>query len=155
MDINFSTDGTSGPDWIGLQSARLANTYQRAPFRPPKELPSTGSGVFTFAKTPGSRTSSVDELNLIAAAEMATPEVATDPVVEKARDDRLNLLAMKFSGLHQPVEHLARLHILTNRLRALTPPVTNADWQRCEEIATGIADRSAEIAALEEELGLS
>lgn len=128
---------------------------KQAPAKP-KVPPSGATQLFVLTKVPASSsTTSVDELNLIATQEMVAPEVAVDPIVEKARDDRLNLLAMKFSGARQSAEYVARLHILTNRLRVLSPAVTAADWQRCEEIATSIADRSAEISALEAELGLA
>jgi hypothetical protein len=152
--ISISPNGTSGLDWISQQSARGGNSYLRALSTPPKAAPNVGSGVFMITKS-AQGTNGTDKLTLIAAQEMATPEVLADPVVVKARDDRLYLLAMKFSGADQPAEHVARLHILTNRLRVLAPPVSEAAWQRFEEIATDIADRSAEIATLEEELGLS
>lgn len=148
--ISNSAVGTAGNGWISQFTEGRAGIYAEAPYRPRETWKDTLPSNFIARAAAG--TSSTEKLHLIAHQEMAAPLVDLPPAVEKARDDRLALLAMKYAGRTESAEHRARLYILTERMRAMVPSVTEADWGRLELVANGMADQSVEIAALEAEL---
>jgi hypothetical protein len=71
----------------------------------------------------------------------------------KARDVRLALLARKYEGAAS-VEDTARLQILTERLRKLSPRVTDRDMDQVAEMVADAESISARLAAVKEKFGL-
>jgi hypothetical protein len=69
----------------------------------------------------------------------ADPDDELDPVVAVTAADRRLLLARKFARKHMSDEHVARLEILEERLRALVPQVTEQAVARLEEARSRIA----------------
>lgn len=66
-------------------------------------------------------------------ADGVAAEAELDPAVFAASSDRRELLARKFARKHMSAEHLARLQILEERLRALAPHVTEDAVARIEQ----------------------
>lgn len=76
-----------------------------------------------------------------------------DDEVLKARDARLALLARKYEGAAS-VEDTARLQILTERLRKLSPRVTDKDVEQVAEMVADAEGIAARLAAVKEKFGL-
>jgi hypothetical protein len=76
-----------------------------------------------------------------------------DDEILKARDVRLALLARKYEGAAS-VEDTARLQILTERLRKLSPRVTDRDVEQVAEMVADAEAISARMAAVKEKFGL-
>jgi hypothetical protein len=76
-----------------------------------------------------------------------------DDEVLKARDVRLALLARKYEGVAS-VEDTARLQILTERLRKLSPRVTDKDVEQITEMVAEAEGIAARLAAVKEKFGL-
>jgi hypothetical protein len=70
-----------------------------------------------------------------------------------ARDVRLALLARKYEG-DVSVEDTARMQILIERLRKLSPRVTDRDVEHVAEMVADAEDISARLAAVKEKFGL-
>jgi len=71
----------------------------------------------------------------------------------KARDLRLELLARKYEGAAS-IEDMARLRILTERLRKLAPRVTDKDVEQLADMVADAEGIAARLAAVKEKFGL-
>lgn len=68
-------------------------------------------------------------------------------------DNRMELLARRFEG-DASIEDLARIHLLTVRLRRLDPRVTRAEQQATEEIVQSMERVDANLAAIRAQFGI-
>lgn len=81
-------------------------------------------------------------------------EVEVPSRVVVAREHRLELLAKKYEGVGITREDEARIAILTQRLRRLTPRVSHVAWTIAEECVTQLEGVSARIDEISEKYGL-
>jgi hypothetical protein len=76
-----------------------------------------------------------------------------DDEVMKARDARLALLARKYEGTAS-IEDGARLQILTERLRKLSPRVTSSDVEQVTDMVSEAERIAARLEAVKKKFGL-
>lgn len=81
-------------------------------------------------------------------------EIEAPSRVVIAREHRLELLAKKYEGVGITREDEARIAILTQRLRRLTPRVSRVAWTIAEESVTQLEGVSARIDEISEKYGL-
>lgn len=84
--------------------------------------------------------------------ELTAPE-PTEVLVDAARDTRVTLLARKYEN-GGSVEDEARLKILTERLRRLSPRVTTRDLDAVTVVVSDLERASKDLAAIRERFGL-
>jgi hypothetical protein len=82
-----------------------------------------------------------------------TTRVDLDDEVMKARDARLALLARKYEGTAS-IEDGARLQILTERLRKLSPRVTSRDVEQVADMVSEAERVAARLEAVKKKFGL-
>jgi hypothetical protein len=99
------------------------------------------------------QTDSTPTAEELRAGQGVSPRGQEDDDVLKARDARLALLARKYEG-SASVEDTARLQILTERLRKLSPRVTEKDVEQVAEMVADAEGIAARLAALKEKFGL-
>lgn len=79
--------------------------------------------------------------------------MSKEDAVDRARDARVALLVRKFEG-QSTVEDDARLAILTERLRKLSPRVTSADIDNATTMVGELEQVSANLDAIRSKFGL-
>jgi hypothetical protein len=99
------------------------------------------------------QTDSTPTAEELRAGQGVSPRGQEDDDVLKARDARLALLARKYEGAAS-VEDTARLQILTERLRKLSPRVTEKDVEQVAEMVADAEGIAARLAAVKEKFGL-
>ena len=77
----------------------------------------------------------------------------TNDLTERARDARLTLLAKKYEGV-STTEDDARLMILTQRLRKLSPRVTSGDVEKLTTMVGQLEQVSSNLEEVRRKLGL-
>jgi hypothetical protein len=109
-------------------------------------------GQVPVLKREADTTATADELR---AGERRPPAVRVDveDEVMKARDARLALLARKYEGTAS-IEDGARLQILTERLRKLSPRVTSEDVAQVEDMVSEAERIAARLDAVKKKFRL-
>jgi hypothetical protein len=79
---------------------------------------------------------------------------SSEAIVDHARTMRTYLLDRKHSGSHVSNEEAARLDILTDRLRTLSPRVTKSDTAAIETLVDDLSEMSSKLASIRSTFGL-
>jgi hypothetical protein len=99
------------------------------------------------------RTSTAEELRASEGRPTGQHDQDENDAVLKARDLRLELLARKYED-EASIEDMARLRILTERLRKLAPRVTDKDVEQLADMVADAEGIAARLAAVKEKFGL-
>jgi hypothetical protein len=111
-----------------------------------------GQKILTFQRTKQSTPTAQERSQAL--TNLSAPDEVESCELANARDTRMALLVQKYEGKASR-EDVARLGILTQRMRRLVPRVTALDLDELTGIADALESVSADIDNLEEEFGLS
>lgn len=115
-----------------------------------REFGPTGTAIYSIVRTPpGTATINDSEK---AHKNFVKVEAAPD-MVERDRDNRISLLIQKFEG-HSSREDSARLDILTQRIRSISPRVSRVEISNLGSVVEQVETISDRLAELESELDL-